>query len=188
VVALKEALAEDLERVAALASGFAGQGEELAGILVAEPWPGRRAYVCAYDRSGSRSWLALDADGRPLVRRTDVRDAVSIAALCELAVETAGGGDLEELRSQLLALRLRENPPGIEQAEQAALELERTIGGAPRVASPTYLDAVGNATVRLEYALGQTNGSPFAAAMKQAMGAVESLSAEVEGNYQGTLE
>jgi hypothetical protein len=181
-------LAEDLERVAGVASGFVGEGEELAGILVAEPSPGRRIYVCAYDRGGARSWLALDADGRPLARRVDVRDAVSIAALCELAVETAGGGDLEELRSQLLALRLRENPPGVEEAEEAALELERTIGSGPRVASPAYLDAVGSATLRLEDALGQDNGSPFAAAMKQAMGAVESLAAEVEANYKGPLE
>jgi hypothetical protein len=181
-------LAEDLERVAPVASGFAGEGEEVAAILVAEPSPGRRVYVCAYDRNDSRSWLALDADGRPLVRRVDVRDAVSIAALCELAVETAGGGDLDDLRSQLLALRLRENPPGVEEAEDAALELERTIGSAPRVASPAYLDAVGNATLRLESALGQANGSPFAAAMKHATGAVDSLAAEVEGNYKGPLE
>jgi hypothetical protein len=182
------ALSDDLERVAAVASGFAGEGEELRGILVAEPSPSRRVYVCAYDREGARSWLALDADGRPLVRRVDVRDAVSIAALCELAVETAGGGDLEELRSQLLGLRLRENPPGVEEAEEAALELERTVGNAPRVASPAYLDAVGNAVLRLEHALGQDNGSPFAAAMKQALGAVEALAAEVEGHYKGPLE
>jgi hypothetical protein len=188
VVALKGALAEDLERVAAVASGFAAEGEELTAVLVAEPSPDRRVYVCAYDRNGSRSWLALDGDGRPLVRRVDVRDAVSIAALCELAVETAGGGDLEELRSQLLALRLRENPAGVEEAEEAALQLERTIGSAPRIASPAYLDAVGNATLRLEYALGQDNGSPFAAAMKHAMGAVESLAADVEGSYKGPLE
>src|SRR3712207_7331385 len=45
-----------------------------------------------------------------------------------LAVESAGGGDLTELRTQLVSLRLREAPPGIAEAEEAALTLERTIG------------------------------------------------------------
>jgi hypothetical protein len=182
-------LADELERVAQIAAaGFAAAGEELSGVLVAEPGPGRRAYVCSFDGPDGRSWIALDEDGRPLKRRADVRDAVSIAALCEIAVESAGGGDLEELRAQLLALRLRENPPGVEEAEAAALELERTLGGAPRVASPEYLDAVGQATQRLEYALGQDGPSPFAAAMQTALGTVESLNAEVEANYKLELE
>jgi hypothetical protein len=181
-------LEEDLERVAGLASRFAAEGEELAGVLVAEPGGGRRVYVVAYDGADGRSWLALDEDGAPLRRRADVRDAVSIAALCEIAVETAGGGDLEDLRAQLLALRVRENPPGVEAAEDAALELERTVGSAPRVASPAYLDAVGVATQRLEYALGHDGPSPFAAAMKTAVATVESLSAEVEAGYKVELE
>jgi hypothetical protein len=180
--------ADELERVAATAGGYAAAGEELAGILVAEPSPGRRVYVCSFDGTGGHTWLALDDDGRPLRRRVDVRDAVSIAALCEIAVESAGGGDLEELRSQLLALRLRENPPGVEEAEEAALELERTIGTPPRVASPAFLDAVGRATQRLEYALGHDGPSPFAAAMQTALGTVESLNAEVEANYKVELE
>jgi hypothetical protein len=181
-------LVEELERVAGIAAGFADGGEEVAGVLVAEPSAGRRVYVCAYDGSGERSWLALDEDGRPLRRRVDVRDAVTIAALCEIAVENAGGGDLEDLRAQLLDLRMRENPPGVAAAEEAALELERTIGSVPRVATPDYLDAVGTATQRLEYALGQDGPSPFAAAMKTALGTVESLTAEVEAGYKEPLE
>jgi hypothetical protein len=181
-------LADELERVAAAAAGFAADGEEVAGVLAAEPSAGRRVYVCAYHASSGRSWLALDEEGSPVRRRVDVRDAVSIAALCEIAVETAGGGDLEELRSQLLALRLRENPPGVDEAEEAALELERTVGAPPRVASPAYLDAVGAATQRLEYALGQDGPSPFAAAMRTALETVESLAAEVEARYKEPLE
>ena len=181
-------LDEELGRVAERAATYAAAGEALSGVLVAEPGSRRRVYLCSYDGPDGRSWLALDEDARPLVRRAEVRDAVSIAALCEIAVETAGGGDLEDLRAQLLALRLRENPPGVEQAEEAALELERTVGASPRVASPSYLDAVGTATQRLEYALGQNGPSPFAAAMQGAMGAVESLTAEVEARYKAELD
>ena len=39
--------------------------------------------------------------GRPVADRTLVRQAASIAALCELAEETSGGGDLESLRAEL---------------------------------------------------------------------------------------
>ena len=181
-------LETELRRVAEHAARYACGGEQLTGVLVAEPASGRRVYVCSYGSDGDRRWLALDEEGRALRRRTDVREAVSIAALCEIAVENAAGGELAELRAQLLALRLREHPPGVEEAEEAALELERAVGGEPRVASPAYLDAVGVATQRLEDALGRDGPSPFAAAMQGAMGAVESLTAEVEARYKAELE
>jgi hypothetical protein len=128
--------------------------------------------------------VALDAEGEPLASRTAVRDAVSIAALCELAEETAAGGDLERLRADLVTLRLTENPPGIEEAEAAALELERVLGAPPRLATPSYLDAVGAATRRLEQTLGDGGASPFATALEQGRVAVEELAAEVEGRYK----
>lgn len=179
-------LTDELARVAALAEGFAGPGESLAGILAAEPGAGVRVYVCAYEGSG-RSWLALDEQGRPISDRATVRDAASIAAMVEIAADTAGGGDLEELRGQLLALRLREGPPGIEEAEEAALALERTLGTEPRLATPGLLDDIGAATRRLELALGDDVASPFAEAMKGAMGAVGELLREVEAGYKGEL-
>jgi hypothetical protein len=178
-------LREELERVAELAQRFTVPGETLAGILAAEPHPGERVYVCAFvDEAGARSWVALDAAGGPITSRTAVRDAVSIAALCELAEETAGGGDLERLRADLATLRLTENPPGIEEAEAAALELERVLGGPPRLATPGYLDVVGAATHRLEETLGNGSSSPFAAALKEGRAAVEELAAEVEAGYK----
>ncbi len=181
-------LPEDLERIAAVAAAFAADEEAVAGVLPAEPQPGRRVYLCAFARGEEeRSWLALDDAGAPLRERAHVREAVSITALCELAEETAGGGRLDELRSQLATLRLTENPPGIEQAEEAALELERVIGVPPRVASPVRLDEVGAATRRLEHALGDAAASPFAEAMKLALAAVEALTAEVEAAYKVEL-
>jgi hypothetical protein len=182
------ALADELQRIAAAAATHAAEGEELAGILAAEPSAGARVYLCAYARGdGERGWLALDGEGTPVRERRALRDAASIAALCELAAETAGGGDLERLRSDLMAVRLRENPPGIDEAEAAALALERIVGDEPRVATPQLLDEVGAAVRRLERALGDVGGSPFAAAMHSGLGAVDSLTREVEAGYKFEL-
>jgi hypothetical protein len=69
---------------------FASDGEELVGIVPAEPASGLRLYVCAYGREEEATWLVLDATGVPVEDRALVRDAVSIAALCEVAEEAAG--------------------------------------------------------------------------------------------------
>jgi hypothetical protein len=181
-------LSEQLSWIAEAARGFAEPGEELAAVIPAEPATGVRVYLCAYgDEGEDKSWLALDEEGRPIESRSLLRDAVSIAALCEVAEEVAGGGRLEELRSELARLRLTENPPGIEEAEEAALALERAIGVSPRVASPFYLDDVGAATRRLEQALGEIGRSPFAEALKQAVVTVDELSKDVESSYKAAL-
>ena len=181
-------LVEELDRIAAIAEGYANDGERLAGVLPAEPDPGARVYVCAFERGDDRSWLVFDEAGAALRSRARVRDAVSIAALCELADENAGGGDLSDLRSRLVSLRLTEHVDGIEEAEEAALALESVVGSPPRVATPAHLDAVGAATLRLERALGETAASPFAAAMQQARVAVDELALEVESGYKLPLD
>lgn len=182
-------LSEELERIAAAAAAHATAAEELAAVLATEPADGRRLYLCAYAADGGeqRAWLALDAAGEPVADRLAVREAASIAALCEVAVDVAGGGDLEDLRAQLVALRIREAPPGIDAAEEAALALEQVVGAPPRVASPALLDEIGAATLRLEAALGEDGPSPFAEAMRQAVGVVEALAAEVERAYKRPL-
>ena len=180
-------LSQELQRISAAAAGYAEGEEELAGVLAAEPDPGARVYLCAYAGKRGRSWLALDPDARPVASRELVRQAASIAALCELAEESSGGGELEELRAQLRQLRLTENPPGIDEAEEAALELERVVGVPPRLATPAYLEEVGAATRRLERALGDVGTSPFAEAMKQSLAAVEELTKEIERSYKAEL-
>ena len=173
-------LAAELERIA--------QSTGADAVLPAEPHPGERIYVCAFEDAGGRTWLALDGDGEPVADRQRVRDAVSILALCELAEETAAGGDLDDLRSQLAALRVTENPPGIDEAEAAVLALQRVLGAPPTLATPARLDEIGAATRTLEVALGGVaQGSPFAAAMKSAGEVVDALVADVTGSYRAPL-
>ena len=80
----------DLRRAADTAVAYATEGEELVGIVPAEPASGVRFYVCAYGGEKESTWLVLDATCVPVEERALVRDAVSIAALCEVAEEAAG--------------------------------------------------------------------------------------------------
>jgi len=177
------AVADDVARIRDAAATFAAPGEEVAGVLVAETL-GRRVYLCAFDSSAGRAWLALDDDARPLTEGRLIREAASLAALCEVAEDSAGGGHLPELRARLAELRETEAPAGIEVAEAAAASLDETLQSEPRVASGAYLDAIGSASRRLEQALGESGASPFAAAMQSALGSVEELTADVERNHK----
>jgi hypothetical protein len=181
------ALSSDLRRIAEAAVVHAGEDEEVSAVIPTEPLGRQRVYLVAYTAGERKSWLALDADGLPVTDRRTLRDAVSIAAMCELAEETAGGGRLPELRSQLETLRATEAPEGIDEAEEALTELERTIGTDIRIASPAYLDDVGLATRRLEQALGDQGASPFLEAMKQAGLTIDGLTADIESHYKAPL-
>jgi len=180
-------LSDDLERIAEVAAAFAAPSERVAGILAAEPLGGGRIYLCAYASEGEHGWLALDNGGAPVASRETVRQAASLAALCEVAEESAGGGDLPQLRQRLREIRETEAPEGIEAAELAAAELAETLEAEPRLATTDYLDRVGAAVRRLEQALGDDSGSPFAAALQQALPAVDEVAAEVERRYKGPL-
>jgi hypothetical protein len=180
-------VAEGVGRIASAAAAHAEPGEELAGVVVTETL-GRRVYLCAFESADGRGWLALGDDAEPLIDRRIIREAASIAALCEVAEESAGGGNLTELRARLAELRETDNPEGIEEAEAAAASLADVLEPEPRVASEAYLDAIGSASRRLEQTLGDTGTSPFAAAMQAALGAVEGLSDDVERNYKLPLD
>jgi hypothetical protein len=181
------ALTDDLERIAAAAAAHSSEGEELAGILAAEPHAATRVYLCAYRSDTGHAWLALDDDGEAITDRELVRRAASLVALSEVAEESAGGGELDELRSRLVALRLTENPPGIDEAEEAVLALQQVIGSPPRLATAAYLDEVGAATKRLEETLGESGLSPFAEAMKAASASVDDFTTDVESHYKRDL-
>ena len=173
------AVGDDLLRVAAAVSAYG----DVTGVLAAEPVSGRRVYLVAFGTDEAGEWLVVDDSAAPLVGREDVRDAASVIALCELAADVAGGGDLAGLRARLAEVKAIENPAGIEAAEAAALALEQAIGDEPRVASPAYLDEVGFAARELERALGET-ASPFAEALRVGAGAVEEFSRDVVRRYK----
>lgn len=182
------ALADDIERTAAAAAAH-GDGAAVTGVLATEPTPGHRVYVCAFEsEQGERSWLALDGDGAPVASQRDVREAVSIAALCEVAEESAFPGDLDELRAQLVALRITEGPEGIGEAEDAARELQHVLGAPPHVASPARLDEIGRAVRRLELALDPSAPSPFTQAMRSAVDVADALWADVAAAYRRSLD
>lgn len=176
------ALTDDLERIATAAAAHG----PVTAVLAAEPASALRRYLVAYGDGETRRWLVLDDGGAAVTRRDEVRDTASIVAMCELAEDLAGGGDLEQLRLELARVRMVEQPPGIEEAEEAALALERVLGAPPRLATPSFLDDVGAATVTLERALGETS-SPFSAAIRGASGAVDEFVREVEREYVVTL-
>jgi len=180
-------LEADLERIAALAREHA-PGDPLVAVLATETDEGSRRYLCAFERDGTRSWLLLDALGGPVTSVSAVRESVAIAALCELAEESAFPGDLDELRAQLVALRVAENPPGIEEAEEAALALQHALGAPPTVASPRRLDGIGTAARRLERALDPAVTSPFGVVMQSARGVIDELVRDVESGYRAPLQ
>jgi hypothetical protein len=82
-------LEDDLGRAAEAARTFAGEDERVEAVLAAEPGPGRRVYLCAYSDGADRTWLLLNERAEAVTDRTLVREAVSLAALCEIAGEAA---------------------------------------------------------------------------------------------------
>jgi hypothetical protein len=182
------ALAEEIARIGAAAAALGDAGETLTGVVASEPSEGRRLYLCAYERSdGARSWLALDDAGIALEDRQILREAVTIAALCELAEETAAGGNAAELLRRLAELQAEDPSLELQRAEAAARELARATEEAPRLASPAYRDRGGAAAWELEQALGPSSGSPFALALQRGMAAVEALADDVERSYKRPL-
>jgi hypothetical protein len=98
------ALMDDVSRIGSAAAAYAGPGEEVAAVLPIEPMAGERIYLCAFvDAEGPQSWLALDDDGSAVTSRKRVRDAASIAALVEVAEDSADTPPPEEPRVASLA-------------------------------------------------------------------------------------
>jgi hypothetical protein len=178
------ALTDDLERIATVAQALAEPGERVSGVLAAEPQPGFRVYLCAYD---SGAWVVLDDTAQRVADERLVRDAAQLAGLCEVAADLAGGEELAELRARLRELAETDAPEGIEEAEAAAAAVAEALVDEPRVAATAFLDDLGARSRRLEHALGTDSVSPFGSAVQQALPSVEELAADVVRNYKGAL-
>jgi hypothetical protein len=112
-------LDQELRQIAEAAVTYCREGEELVGIIPAETEPGLRFYVCAYRDGEETGWLVLRADGSPVEERSIVRDAVSIAALYELAEEAAGSDGDEARVASPAALDSLSSSPGAVEAIKA---------------------------------------------------------------------
>jgi hypothetical protein len=124
-------VAEDVGRIADAAAASAGPGEELAGVLAVDTL-GRRVYLCAFESAEGHAWLALGAAGEPLTDRRLVRDAASLAALCEVAEESAGAGYLDALGS---ASRRLEQALGESSASPFAAAMQAALGSVEELAA-----------------------------------------------------
>jgi hypothetical protein len=92
-------LSDDVTRIAAAAQAYARPGEVVVAVLAAEPAGDERIYLCAFElEDGTQSWIALDDLGAPVASRKLVRDAASIAALCEIAEESVEEAEHAEPR------------------------------------------------------------------------------------------
>ena len=182
-------LAREIDRAAELAAPHGGPGDRVSGVIATEPVPGRRVYLCSFDDADDRrSWLAVRDDGSPVATRVELREAVAIAALCELAADAAGGGDVDALVGRLAEIREVEAPAGIEEAEEAARALRVVVGDPPQLATPERHEAIGPASRRLELELDPLAASPFTAALRSAEVAVAELQREIEAGYRLSLE
>jgi hypothetical protein len=127
------ALDQELRRIAEVAVTYCRDGEELVGIIPAEPAVGVRLYVCAYRDGDEPSWLVLSADGSPVEERALVRDAVSIAALYELAEEAAGAdGDEPRVASPALLDSLSGSPDAVEAIKSGTATVDELLRDVER--------------------------------------------------------
>ena len=135
------ALEDDLRRIAEAAAHFAADGEDVAGIVPAQPASGIRVYVCAYRAGEQSGWLVLDATAVPVRDRQVVRDAVSIAALCELAEEAAG---VEPAEARVATLALLD-----ELGAAGGAEVATAVGAATEAVAELVADVEGGYKLEL---------------------------------------
>ena len=128
------ALDDEVRRAAAAAGGLASAGEAVEAVLPTEPKPGERIYLVAFapDGGAELTWVAVDGEGEPITSRDRVREAVSIAAICEVAEEV--------VPEELLGAPPRLASPqyldslAARQAEGLAAVVQRAVGAVEELA------------------------------------------------------
>jgi len=151
-------LEQQLEAARDAAQDMAGDGEQVAAVMVSEPGLAARVYLIAFEADGEHSYLALGADLSPVSDRRLVRDAVVMLALAERAEEASVALQAEEL-DQVFATAEQELRGAHPAEAAAAAEVRAALvnlaaaADGPRVATPLYLDTIGAASGRLAVAL-----------------------------------
>jgi hypothetical protein len=169
---------DQLLAAAAAAKPFAAAGEEVVGVLVADPFDHGLVFLCALgppaeddegdpDDVPELGWIAVDGDGLALGDDRRVQEAAMLAALCETAEEAALVPDaaaIAESAERALALAGSE-PPELRAALAAVRDgalASAAFGDGLRVARTGYVDqladaarAIAGATQALQQCAGQ---------------------------------
>jgi hypothetical protein len=152
---------DQLLAAAVAAKPFAGAGEAVVGVLVADPFARGLVFLCALgspeeDEDAAAGeipelgWIAVDGDGLALADARRVEEAAMLAALCETAEEAAlvpEASEIAEAADRALALAGDERPglrAALEATHGAALA-SAAHGAGLRVARSGYVDQLADA-------------------------------------------
>jgi hypothetical protein len=152
---------DQLLAAAVAAKPFAAAGEEVVGVLVADPFDRGLVYLCALgppaeddefdeDEVPELGWIAIDGDGLALADSRRVHQAATLVALCETAEEAAlvpDAAEIAEAAERALALAGNERPDlsaALEAVRVAALAAA-AHGAGLRVARSGYVDELAEA-------------------------------------------
>ena len=115
---------DQLLAAAAAAKPFAAAGEEVVGVVLADPFERGLVFLCALgpgrpdddaddDDVPELGWIAVDGDGLALADARRVQEAAMLVALCETAEEAAlvpDAAEIAEAAERALAARGRRAP------------------------------------------------------------------------------
>jgi hypothetical protein len=152
---------DQLLAAAAAAKPFAAAGEEVVGVLVADPFEHGLVFLCALgppaedehddaDEVPELGWIAVDPAGLAIADSRRVQEAAMLAALCETAEEAALVPEAAEIAAaadRALALSGAERPDlraALDATREAALSAAVYDDGL-RVARTGYVDQLGDA-------------------------------------------
>jgi hypothetical protein len=191
---------DQLLAAAAAAKPFATPGEEVVGVLVADPFERGLVFLCALGPPGEDDdheddevpelgWIAVDGDGLALADARRVQEAATLAALCETAEEAAlvpdagGIADAVEGALALVGEQRSDLRAALDAAHVAALAAA-AHGDGLRVARTGYIDELADAARGLSastLALQQRGAELSASLSGEALDPAEPLARAVWG-------
>ena len=152
---------DQLLAAAAAAKPFATAGEEVVGVVLADPFERGLVFLCALGPAGpdddagdddvpELGWIAVDGDGLALSDARRVQEAAMLVALCETAEEAAlvpDAAEIAEATERALAIVGDQRPElraALEQTRAAALAAA-AHGEGLRIARTGYVDELADA-------------------------------------------